>query len=578
MSKNIHPAQRAEQYLSRGEDFVKKQLETVPSTDAIAERYANKTQPVRSQRILSGLAPYNGVWTRQEVLHLLRRTTYGVKLSQVEALLALSPTEAIDSLLNTTANPLPHPVNDYNNLAQEADPDLAWGAVWDGLPYSQTHDFWRGESVRKWWFTQMWNDDTILTRLMAFWQNHLVVQLGMVNAQQKYDYLRLIRNHSLGNFKVLVREMTTNAGMLLFLNGYLNEKSAPDENYARELMELFTLGKGADSGYTEADVQAAARILTGWRISWDDPSYASSYFEPWFHDTQDKTFSAFFGNRTIAGRTGTDGALETDDLINMIFEQPEVAKFVCRELYRWFIYYVIDEDTELNVITPLAAIFRDNNYEIMPVLHALFKSEHFFDVLNRGCFIKTPVDLVFGVHRSFGFTLPNDLAVTSEYKQLMRWVLNDMGMPIGDPPNVAGLLAFRQSPQYYEVWINSAMLFLRNIFTDIVSAWGGYYFEDASQHYPLDLLSFTATIPNAQDPNSLIAFVSELLLPMPLSTATNAHLKNILLYNQVSDYYWTETWNNYLNNPTNTVLADTANQRLKSFYKYILELPEFQLA
>ena len=190
--------------------------------------------------------------------------------------------------------------------------------------------------------------------------------------------------------------------MLRYLNGYVNTASAPDENYARELQELFTLGKGPAVQYTEADVRTAARVLTGWRIN---TTNYTSYFDATRHDTAAKVFSSFYGGKTITGKTGAAGATETDELIDMIFLKDEVSKFICRRLYRWFVYYKIDAAVELNIIEPLAKIFRDNNYEIKPVMRALLQSEHFYDVLNQGCLIKSPVDLIVGHLREFAVVL-----------------------------------------------------------------------------------------------------------------------------------------------------------------------------
>src|SRR6478672_11169439 len=147
--------------------------------------------------------------------------------------------------------------------------------------------------------------------------------------------------------------------MLRYLNGYLNTATAPDENYGRELQELFTIGKDPVTNlapYAEDDVKNAAKILTGHRINGNTFSY---FFDATRHDSTDKTFSTFYNNTVIKGRTGAAGAQETDDLLNMIFAKNEVSKFIVRKLYRWFVYYVIDETTEANVIEPLATIFRD---------------------------------------------------------------------------------------------------------------------------------------------------------------------------------------------------------------------------
>ena len=176
--------------------------------------------------------------------------------------------------------------------------------------------------------------------------------------------------------------------MLYYLNGYLNTNTSPDENYARELQELFTIGKENTPNYTEDDVKAAAKVLTGWRIN-TTTTLPTVYFDSTKHHTSNKLFSSFYGNTTIAYQSGSNGALETDALMDMVFsKQQEVAKFICRKLYRFFIYYTIDNTVEANVITPLAQIFINNNWDIVPVLKTLYKSEHFFELNSKGCIIK----------------------------------------------------------------------------------------------------------------------------------------------------------------------------------------------
>ena len=190
--------------------------------------------------------------------------------------------------------------------------------------------------------------------------------------------------------------------MQKYLKGEKKTATAPNENYGRELQELFTIGKDATGNppYTEDDVKAAARVLTGWRndlvAGTTSANGFNSYFDPAKHDTADKQFSAFYNYTQINGLSGTGAVSELDDLLNMIFAKDEVSLFICRKLYRYFVYYEIDAATEQNVIVPLAAVFRSNNYEIVPVLDVLFRSEHFFDVLNQGCLIKNPIDFSVG--------------------------------------------------------------------------------------------------------------------------------------------------------------------------------------
>jgi uncharacterized protein (DUF1800 family) len=189
--------------------------------------------------------------------------------------------------------------------------------------------------------------------------------------------------------------------MLYYLNGRLNTKRAPDENYARELQELFTLGKGSGSKYTEDDVKQTARVLTGFTINPTTSPFSTSFVSA-NHDTGDKTFSSFYGNTVIKGRTGINAGMdELKDLLDMIFNVEEVSKFICRRLYKYFVYYELDSTIETNVIEPLAKVFRDNGYEIKPVLKTLFESEHFYDVWNRGAMIKDPLSHTVGYLRQW---------------------------------------------------------------------------------------------------------------------------------------------------------------------------------
>ncbi|MES2882410.1 MAG: DUF1800 family protein, partial [Bacteroidota bacterium] len=366
-----------------------------------------RSQTMEPQRTQSGINPYNGAWTDNEVQHLLKRTMFGSTKTDIDYFKTRTVSQAVDELINPTA-PLPAPpLNDYT--ASMADPAVPAGQTWVNAPTNDgTLNSLRRQSFKKWWTGLMINQDrSIREKITLFWANHFGTETNDIgNAHWAYWHHQLLRQQSLGNYKTLLKAVTIDAGMLRYLNGYLNTNSAPDENYARELQELFTIGKDGVTGmapYTEDDVKKAARVLTGWRIN---GTTFASYFDATRHDSTAKTFSSFYNNTTIAGRTGAAGANETDDLLTMIFAKNDVAKYFCRKLYRWFVYYKIDSATETNVIEPLANIFRNNNYDIKPVLSALLKSENFFDVLNQGCIIKSPADHVVGSLREFGVAFP----------------------------------------------------------------------------------------------------------------------------------------------------------------------------
>jgi uncharacterized protein (DUF1800 family) len=436
----------------------------------------------------------------------------------------------------------------------------------------------RRGSFKKWWTGLMINQDrSIREKITLFWANHFGTESNEIgNSHYVYWHHALLRQNCLGNFKQLIKAVTIDAGMLRYLNGYLNTASAPDENYARELQELFTLGKGPTVDYTEEDVKRAAKVLTGWRIN---GTTFTSYFDPTRHDSTSKTFSAYYNNTTIVGRTGAAGANETDDLINMIFQKDEVAKFICRRLYTWFVYYKIDATTEANVIVPLANIFRNSNYDIKPVLSALFKSEHFFDVVNQGCHIKSPVDQVVSCIREFKVVFPNS---TSEYldaygmwNYIRGWAAS-MSQDIGDPPSVAGWPAYYQEPLFHEIWINSDTLPKRNRFTDTLISTG---YTRNGKRIIIDAVAFAKTLPNPADPNALIDDSLAIIYRVPLSASAKQAIKQqILLTNQTQDYYWSNAWNAHIANPNDTASYNIVNTRLKSLYQYLMNLSEYQLA
>ena len=532
------------------------------------------TQNFRTE---SGLNPYNGPWTVNEIQHLLKRVMFGSAKSDINYFKSKTVSQAVDELINPTA-PLPSPpVNDYNSNTV-SDPAVPAGQTWINSPTNDgTINSLRRQSFKKWWTGVLINQDrSIREKITLFWANHFGTETNDIgNAHWMYGHHALLRQNALANFKQLIKAVTIDAGMLLYLNGYLNTASVPDENYARELQELFTVGKDVIPHYTEDDVKKAAKILTGWRINGTN---FTPYFDPSRHDSTSKQFSTFYNGTTIAGRTGTAGANETDDLINMIFTKSEVASFICRKLYRWFVYYKIDGSTEANVIQPLAAIFRSNNYDIKPVLTALFKSEHFFDVLNQGCIIKSPADHVIGCLREFGVVFPN---TTTEYADAygmwnyIRGWMQSMTQDLGDPPGVSGWPAYYQAPLFHEIWINSDTLPKRNRFTDTMITNG---YTRNGKKIIIDAVAFAKTLSNPSDPNALLDETLNLIFRVPLSVSTKQNIKQqILLSNQTQDHYWSDAWNQYIANPSQTNY-NIVNNRLKTLVQYLMSLAEYQLS
>jgi uncharacterized protein (DUF1800 family) len=288
--------------------------------------------------------------------------------------------EAVDAVLTVPSVQPTAPLKTYPNSTTAGDPDMgiATGATWvninttDGGINSR-----RIQSLKNWWMGLMINSDrNIREKMVMFWHNHFATETATIgNGIWSYQNNLVIRTNALGNFKAFVKSITTDPGMLRYLNGYLNTKNAPDENYGRELQELFTVGKGIDGAtqtYSEADVKAAAHLLTGWTI---DGTNNVAVFNNNKHDTTNKVFSAFYNNTVITGRSGaTAGALELDDLVNMICDADETALHICRKLYQWFVYYDINAATEAMILCPHYLLYlRANIFLIHSIRAVLLK-------------------------------------------------------------------------------------------------------------------------------------------------------------------------------------------------------------
>lgn len=539
---------------------------------------AQETQSTKqtAQRTSTGLAQYTGAWGYDQAIHLLRRTMFGTNINDINYFLKKSMSATVDELLavpSTQPNP---PINGYNNGAN-VDPDIAAGATWVNGPDNPNFNSQRRQSFKYWWVGLMINQDkNILEKMTLFWHNHFSTQTQTTGSTiLAYQNNLLLRQNALGNFKTMTKAVTIDPCMLKYLNGNLNTNKAPDENYGRELQELFTVGKGPNSQYTEDDVKAAAKVLTGWRVN---NSTLSSYFDSTKHETANKQFSAFYNNTLITGQTGANGANEVDDLLTMIFNQNEVALFICRKLYRWFVYYDIDAATETNVIAPMAQIFRQNNYDIKPVLAALFKSEHFYDAANMGCLIKSPLDFCVGMCREFNIVFPDaSQYVTQYYMWGQLWGASYIQQQDpGDPPNVAGWPAYYQVPSYHELWINSDTLPKRNQISDLMVYSG---IKKSGYTLIIDCIAVAQTMSDPTNPNTLIDDLCKYLHILTLSSTNKTTIKtSTLLSGQSTDSYWTNAWNAYLANPTNKTLKDTVNTRLILLLKYLMDLSEYQLS
>ncbi|MEZ0541910.1 DUF1800 domain-containing protein [Fibrella arboris] len=524
------------------------------------------------------LESFRGKWTDDDVRHLLRRAMFGAKPDDVAYMQALSPRKAFRELLADEPAPTP-PINNYND-DKYTDDEILPGDTWTtSINYDGLNNGRRKNSFKAWWLGLMLNQNrTLREKMVIFWHNHFTTETNMVdNALMCYRHNALLRQHALGNVKDMVKAVTKDPAMLKYLNGTASNKKAPDENYGRELQELFTVGKGPGSHYTEDDVKAAAKVLTGFR---NDTTTYVSLFDPGRHDSSDKTFSAFYQHTTIKGRRGPEGEQELDDLLTMLFAQEEVSRFICRKLYRFFVYHQIDEATEARLITPLATVFRESNYEIKPVLRELLGSRHFFEATNRGAIIKSPLDYTVGLCREFGVAFPDAGSFADQYG-LWQTVQNQtagMQQNIGDPPNVAGWPAYYQEPMFDKLWINSDTLPKRNVFSDNMASGK---FSRNGKKLAIDVIAFTQTLANPADPAALIDEAARRLYAISLSDKDKLYIKTSILLSglqgMVSDHYWTQAWENLTAKPDDMANKSNVTRKLQNLYKYLMNLPQYQL-
>lgn len=524
------------------------------------------------------LEPYQGVWTNQQAGHLLRRTMYGPLKDDIELAVQSGLQGSVDQLLKDSELP-DLPINAFF----EDDPQVPLGETWVEKPISRIEEVnrlinSRLQSLAAWQMGLAIGEGfSIREKMTLFWYNHFVTA-DIRDANFRYRNITNYRANFLGNFRDLTKTTTIDPAMLRYLNGNQNTKNQPNENYARELLELFTIGKGPLAGegdythYTEDDILAISKILTGWR----DTGYLSrngestgAIFLPFQHDTSTKQLSHRFNQEIISDM----GDQEYQHLIDLIFAQEEVSRFVARKIYRWFVYYEIDEKIESSIIEPLAKILRDNDYEMYPMVETLLKSEHFYDDYATGAMIKNPIDFIVGTIKQLKIDLGPDLMANYRVWLRLAGFSDLLQMSYYNAPSVAGWKAYYQEPLFYRTWINSSTLSSRLLLVGVLL--NGV--EADRFQIKANLLDIIDQIDNANDPNELIEHLTELYFPRAISTGQKDYLKSILIPG-LPDYEWTLEYDQYRFNPNNVELKIAIENRLKGMYYALLSLPEYQLS
>lgn len=350
--------------------------------------------------------------TLSDARHLLTRTGFGASPNEINQLLDLSREQAVDKIVSQLKSDPQTPMPAWTK--NDAPNHWRFGELSDSD--KQKYRIARSnemQSLKLWWLREMISTPSPQTeRLVLFWHNHFATAYSSIN-HQSISIARqhtVLRKYSSGNFREFLKQIIRDPGMLNYLDNNKSHKSKPNENLARELMELFSLGEG---NYSEQDVKNAARALTGYSdISVYDQRFS---FKHWIHDK---------GKKIIFGKRGK---FNGDDLIDLILEQPEAARFITAKLWRVLIG---DIDANDNQLTPHASVFRESDYEIKSLYKSILNSDEFWHADNRATIVQSPVSLVVGSIRSTGI-LPSDW-------QTLPSKLDQMGQQLFEPPNVAG--------------------------------------------------------------------------------------------------------------------------------------------
>ncbi|MEX2137751.1 MAG: DUF1800 domain-containing protein [Pirellulales bacterium] len=445
-------------------------------------------------------------WDLRKVAHLHRRAGFGASWAELQRDLAEGPAESIERLL--------HPLAEDEQFRRVADAlKQATGALRDN--YAAPRD---SRPARVWWLYRMaYGGDPLGEKLTLFWHNHFATGLrGVYNLRLMLEQNELFRQHARGKFGELLRAVESDRAMLVWLDGGSNRKEQPNENFARELLELFTLGTG---NYTEADVRAAARGLTGWQQGRDNILNKTNEFsyQEELADTSTKT---------LLGQTGP---WRRDDILRIVLEQPAAAMHLCRRLYRWFVSESAAPSDEF--IAPLAAELRATNYSIEHVVGIMLRSRHFFSPNAYRQRVKSPVEFCVGAIRQL------EPPRTPNLLTLVAMSCERQGQILFDPPSVKGWEGGR-------AWLNSnGMLMRLNWIAELLggnskAALPAYDPEKWAKEHALEL-------------SKAIESFCELLLQDDVSAATISQARE---------------------------LANGAKEKLPQALQVLLQAPEYQLA
>lgn len=529
---------------------------------------------------MASIEPKTTVLGYYKAAHLLRRASYRITKTMINEYAIKTPQQALDDLF--TFSP-PNPTRPLNASKQTY-------YVTSFEPTAGTSKNTDLNREREWWLYNAYTSPNIQYKLSFFLHTLFITSNTEVNPWTFYDYLELLRYHTNDSLKNLAIRMTRDNMMLIYLNNKNNIKSSPDQNYAREFLELFTILKGPQKGtgdytnYTEHDVQQAARIFTGFtidsstlsstaRITNVDPitKIPRGIIKPEWHDTGNKTFSSAFNNTVILGGTNHFGIQqELENFVTMVFNQPETAKNYCRRLYRYFVSRNITEEIESDIITPLANTMLSNNYNIVPVVKQLLCSLHFYDEDDTvsgdeiiGGLVKSHIDLMLQMNTIFDYPLESYESNPSNvngffFNRILRYASN-VSFSIFAPITVEGYVGYSNSPHYDKFWITTGTLRIR--------------YQNSS--LPNDIAKFISNPNYFTDPSNADTLLEELYDLLFVATPQedrHTYFKNELL-GKLSTINWRNEWNNYIATKNSTSVTIALNKVINAMIKS----PEYQV-
>jgi hypothetical protein len=459
-------------------------------------------------------------WNKEKIAHLYRRLGYGINVSDIDSTLLLEPDAVVDSLLDEAA---------LAPITEEPE----W-AFWN---YDDYTDFGSESSLQKEFLYKQFMLDMLNNglrdKMTLFWSNHFVTELEVYSCPTyMWQYYTLLQQNAIGNFKTFVEDIGLCPAMLIYLNGFENTSAEPNENYARELLELFTLGE--DNNYTQEDIVDTARALSGYvgiTTYCGDISFVADD-----HDTEEKT---------IFGQTGNWGY---QDVVDLLFEHrsDEIASHICKKLYQFFVSY----DVDLDIIEEMKSTFIANDFEIDPVLRQLFKSEHFFDENTIGVLIKSPMDLALSFVKETEFTLNDDVL------EGLAYLNSVLGQVLFSPIDVAGW-------QGNHDWINASTLTGRWLTID-------YYIFGIYESFPDELQALVDTIVvESNDPAFVTKEIIDFFIPNGLQTV-DAYIEatEVFKWEVPQNYYDQGLWN---------LTWTTVPAQVGVLLSHIAKIPSFQL-